>query len=242
MGAALTLERERPPHFYCCRRVSNMVLICGEKEGRFPAQLLVGPDKACIPATLALVAVPSIFWLLYVAPALGSGVVVAGAVSFAVATSMYLAVACSTPGIVWRECDAGESGDGGGSRGGADSNDGNGGGGGSGGGAAGYAPPMTAAGTSRVVVRSAAVAGAMEMQVPRRGARCGVCDVIRPAGAMHCARCNACILKHDHHCPWTSKCIGRDNIHVFYAFLLAMALHGWFVMVSTVVWMMTGPA
>ncbi len=35
----------------------------------------------------------------------------------------------------------------------------------------------------------------------------------------HCYDCNACVRNLDHHCPWTSKCVGEGNLHVFYAFV-----------------------
>lgn len=35
----------------------------------------------------------------------------------------------------------------------------------------------------------------------------------------HCKRCNVCVEDHDHHCPWTSKCIGKNNLTRFNVFL-----------------------
>lgn len=34
----------------------------------------------------------------------------------------------------------------------------------------------------------------------------------------HCSDCDVCIKGYDHHCPWTSKCIGENNLWKFYAF------------------------
>jgi palmitoyltransferase ZDHHC9/14/18 len=46
----------------------------------------------------------------------------------------------------------------------------------------------------------------------------------------HCDVCNVCILDYDHHCPWTSKCIGRNNILPFYLFItFTMLLFGYFI-------------
>jgi hypothetical protein len=40
----------------------------------------------------------------------------------------------------------------------------------------------------------------------------------------HCDDCNVCIIGYDHHCPWTSKCIGRDNLKGFYVFITSTLL------------------
>jgi hypothetical protein len=47
----------------------------------------------------------------------------------------------------------------------------------------------------------------------------------------HCIDCGVCIegkkgfnLEHDHHCPWTSKCIGRNNLKSFYCFVFSTFL------------------
>lgn len=36
---------------------------------------------------------------------------------------------------------------------------------------------------------------------------------------IHCEECDVCIEGHDHHCPWTSKCIGKNNLYSFYGFV-----------------------
>ena len=41
----------------------------------------------------------------------------------------------------------------------------------------------------------------------------------------HCILCGVCVMENDHHCPWTSKCVGKKNIHFFYAFLTTLFLH-----------------
>lgn len=35
----------------------------------------------------------------------------------------------------------------------------------------------------------------------------------------HCFECEVCIEGYDHHCPWTTKCIGKKNIWLFYIFV-----------------------
>ena len=34
----------------------------------------------------------------------------------------------------------------------------------------------------------------------------------------HCSDCGVCIEGMDHHCPWSSKCIGKGNLKIFWAF------------------------
>ncbi len=36
---------------------------------------------------------------------------------------------------------------------------------------------------------------------------------------VHCSDCKICIEGYDHHCPWTSKCIGKNNIFFFHCFV-----------------------
>ena len=35
----------------------------------------------------------------------------------------------------------------------------------------------------------------------------------RNSGAQHCDDCGICIEGLDHHCPWTSHCVGKNNIN-----------------------------
>jgi hypothetical protein len=58
---------------------------------------------------------------------------------------------------------------------------------------------------------------------------CKVCQVVMNMDEYteHCDDCGVCIegknkyntLGFDHHCPWTSKCVGRGNVVLFYIFL-----------------------
>jgi hypothetical protein len=50
---------------------------------------------------------------------------------------------------------------------------------------------------------------------------CVPCRIIRPSGTQHCYYCDVCIAGMDHHCPWVGKCIGKDNLCLFYKFLVA---------------------
>jgi len=53
-------------------------------------------------------------------------------------------------------------------------------------------------------------------------------------GTTHCYECQVCItgifcfyfflfsfLGYDHHCPWTTKCIGKNNLCYFYVFIIS---------------------
>lgn len=51
---------------------------------------------------------------------------------------------------------------------------------------------------------------------------CVPCRIIREPGTKHCYYCDVCIYKMDHHCPWIGKCVGRDNLCLFYQFLLSV--------------------
>lgn len=48
---------------------------------------------------------------------------------------------------------------------------------------------------------------------------CSKCGFAVPRSSFHCRDCDVCILGYDHHCPWTSKCIGKNNLCRFYTFL-----------------------
>ncbi len=45
--------------------------------------------------------------------------------------------------------------------------------------------------------------------------------VKRNTRATHCEDCGICIEGQDHHCPWTSHCVGKNNIITFYIFIIS---------------------
>jgi palmitoyltransferase ZDHHC9/14/18/palmitoyltransferase len=45
--------------------------------------------------------------------------------------------------------------------------------------------------------------------------------VNRKTNASHCYDCGICIEQQDHHCPWTSHCVGKNNIISFYIFIIS---------------------
>jgi hypothetical protein len=48
---------------------------------------------------------------------------------------------------------------------------------------------------------------------------CRKCRFHVARGSFHCVYCDVCIEGYDHHCPWTSKCIGKNNLIRFYLFV-----------------------
>ena len=64
-------------------------------------------------------------------------------------------------------------------------------------------------------------------QPPREAVRhlpmCRVCLHLKPPRASHCRRCGKCVRRMDHHCPWINNCLGHNNEHVFFVFVLSSA-------------------
>jgi len=64
-------------------------------------------------------------------------------------------------------------------------------------------------------------------QAPRAAVRhlpmCPHCFQLKPPRSSHCRTCGACIRRRDHHCPWINNCVGHNNEHVFYVFVLSAA-------------------
>ena len=50
----------------------------------------------------------------------------------------------------------------------------------------------------------------------------------------HCFECDVCIVGYDHHCPWTSKCIGKNNIIMFYVFVISTIAYLMILFISLV--------
>ncbi len=56
---------------------------------------------------------------------------------------------------------------------------------------------------------------------------CRKCNAIMDIdkGVEHCIDCDICIIGNDHHCPWSSKCVGKNNINMFRVFLCSVFIH-----------------
>ncbi|CAG9321408.1 unnamed protein product [Blepharisma stoltei] len=61
---------------------------------------------------------------------------------------------------------------------------------------------------------------------------CERCEIVKNARTTHCDECGVCIDEYDHHCPWTSKCIGKNNLIFFYGFLIGLLCTFIFVIVT----------
>lgn len=64
---------------------------------------------------------------------------------------------------------------------------------------------------------------------------CTKCLSLRAQKAYHCEDCDVCIEEWDHHCVWVGKCIGRQNLLVFYVFVATIPIFFVFVMFMTCV-------
>lgn len=64
------------PHF-----VGNSILLCGQRTGKFPYQMLVGPEWYCMVVTYMLIIVPTFFFLYDVGTIWGVAVLVIGTFS-----------------------------------------------------------------------------------------------------------------------------------------------------------------
>ena len=62
---------------------------------------------------------------------------------------------------------------------------------------------------------------------------CINCDIVMDLdkGVEHCSTCNICIMGNDHHCPWTTKCVGKNNIVMFKIFLASVSLYMTFLFI-----------
>ena len=56
--------------------------------------------------------------------------------------------------------------------------------------------------------------------------KCSKCNIIIPKSfkVVHCQRCEICVKNQDHHCPWASKCIGENNLNLFYTFVCSLTI------------------
>lgn len=63
---------------------------------------------------------------------------------------------------------------------------------------------------------------------------CVPCKIVKDRSTKHCFYCDVCIYGYDHHCPWVGKCIGRDNLSLFYSFLMSLsAMFGFLIWASS---------
>lgn len=53
---------------------------------------------------------------------------------------------------------------------------------------------------------------------------CTTCNIFRPHLAAHCNDCGKCVLDKDHHCLWLDNCIGRNNVKMFFSFIITLLI------------------
>lgn len=83
--------------------IGNTILLYGLKNSHFPQQCLIGPDWPCMLVTIALIFVPTVFFLINVAAVLSPALIVLGVLSLILLLGIFLRTACSDPGIVFSE-------------------------------------------------------------------------------------------------------------------------------------------
>ena len=66
---------------------------------------------------------------------------------------------------------------------------------------------------------------------------CEKCNVVMDNSKriVHCEECNICIMGYDHHCPWSSKCIGKNNLSMFNKFIFGLFLQIGYLTVSALI-------
>ena len=63
---------------------------------------------------------------------------------------------------------------------------------------------------------------------------CRKCLTVKEDDAFHCYDCGICIVEHDHHCIWIGKCVGKENLKLFYWFVASVPSFFVFVMFLSV--------
>ena len=53
---------------------------------------------------------------------------------------------------------------------------------------------------------------------------CSYCMTLKTQKAQHCYDCGVCIKNYDHHCDVIGKCIGGNNICLFYSFVASFPI------------------
>ena len=53
---------------------------------------------------------------------------------------------------------------------------------------------------------------------------CSYCMTLKTQKAQHCYDCGVCIVNYDHHCDVIGKCIGGNNLCLFYSFVASFPI------------------
>ena len=157
------------------RNIGGSFLLYGKKRSHFPYQCFVGPDWPIVVIVYILVIVIDVI-VLYIISPLGWPPVLIGGLGAILLLWKYSSVACSDPGIIYRN-DLG-----------------------------GYQAQSLLSidpenQNATALNELNAVSNTVHQHQPN-SMECGQCQITRPTSARHCIYCKTCIEDLDHHCPW----------------------------------------
>lgn len=155
------------------RNIGGSFLLYGKKRSHFPYQCYVGPDWPIVVIVYFLVIVIDAI-VLYIISPLGWPPVLIGVIGAILLLWKYSSVACSDPGIIYKN-DIG-----------------------------GYQTQLLLTidpENQNVEGLTNAVTNTVHQHQPN-SMECGQCQIVRPNSARHCTYCSTCIDDLDHHCPW----------------------------------------
>mmetsp|Transcript_29034 Transcript_29034/g.41430 ORF Transcript_29034/g.41430 Transcript_29034/m.41430 type:complete len:236 (+) Transcript_29034:44-751(+) len=222
------------------RRIGNSYVICDAKVAPSTHfQLMVGPDWTCMCMTYVLILVPSILFLINIAPTWGAPVIAVSIFFLILTICLFSATACRDPGIVFDNSDGSDNSitedEERGGRNSAESDGEN--------DDSATHNDIRVGASRRTGLATPAVNPRVSLNnrfVPRELVECGVCNIRRPPNASHCYECGVCVVELDHHCPWTGKCIGQRTLRSFYGFLLSLSVWVFIVVVFVIMSVLRG--
>lgn len=250
----------------CCGKpikVGEQWLLCGKKKSRFPFHCMVGPDWPMVVLVYTLIISINSVVLGLASSCLGWPVLLVGLAGCCILLTAYTTVACTDPGIVYKDLDEHEeeqlqllqlrqqeeeqrkqqqlqlqqqqTGQEGD------------------GGAAtdlallpinqGITPSSSSSDINAPILKKPASSKQrveMVNGVPcKTTIECGQCNLQRPYSARHCVYCGVCVEDLDHHCPWCGKCIGESNMFAFSAFVGMLCFQGYLLAGIFIYWIVT---
>lgn len=162
-------------------RIGGQILLYGKRKSYFPYHCMVGPDWIIVVLVYFLIIAINAIVLGVISP-LGWPPVLIGLVGMACLLAAYSSVACSDPGIIYKNDFTPES----------TANDGVG----------DIEDPACGASIAITAGSSVVTTPPRAMLDVPNTMDCGQCEFKRPYSARHCTYCEVCIDELDHHCPW----------------------------------------